>query len=85
MAGRDDDHHRELTLVAIALAACGGRPPAAAPSEQALRPIANPARDIVDTRLAFDVTAHTGSALPGGLLLGALVPTAIATLAFRLL
>jgi len=63
MAGRHDDHHRELTLLAIALAACGARPPTAAPpSEPPLRPIPNPARDIVDTRLAFDVTARTGSA-----------------------
>ena len=46
----------------ILLAACGSAPPAgpdAAPPPP-IAPTANPSRDVVDTKLAFDVTAMTG-------------------------
>lgn len=50
------------TLLLVALAACGGSPSPAPDAPAVVPPTANPARDIVDTQLAFDVTALTGTA-----------------------
>ncbi|MBS1119128.1 MAG: metallopeptidase [Deltaproteobacteria bacterium] len=54
---------RALPLVVWLLAACGGTTVAPdAPVDAPLLPTSNAAREIVDTRLAFDVTALTGAA-----------------------
>jgi aminopeptidase N len=49
-------------FVFVVLAACGGAAGAPdAPSDAPAVPTANPTRDIVETKLAFDVTALTGT------------------------
>src|SRR4051812_37770944 len=46
----------------IVLAACHANPPAAPDAAAPIAPVANASRDVVDTKLAFDVTAMTGAA-----------------------
>ena len=47
----------------ISVVGCGGGDASPdAPPDVLVVPTANPAREILDTRLAFDVTAHTGTA-----------------------
>ena len=48
--------HQARALLILAVAACDGSSPTP------LVPTANPAREVVDTQLALDVTAHTGVA-----------------------
>jgi aminopeptidase N len=51
---------RTIAVVAL-LAACGGSSPGE-PDAAPVTPTANPAREVVDTKLAFDVTALTATA-----------------------
>src|SRR3954464_13460592 len=49
-------------LILMFLAACGGDDSSTPPDAAPATPMANPARGIADTKLAFDVTALTGTA-----------------------
>ena len=53
---------RARVLVVILLAACGGGHLPSPDAPGPVQPTANPSRDVVDTQLAFDVTALTATA-----------------------
>jgi aminopeptidase N len=54
---------RACLLLAVVLAtACGGESSGTPDAAGPVQPVANPAREIIDTKLTFDVTAMTGQA-----------------------
>src|SRR5690348_12168852 len=53
---------RARVLVVILLAACGGGHLPSPDAPGPVQPTPNPSRDVVDTQLAFDVTALTATA-----------------------